>query len=147
MMLKCLEKAQQKQQMSHALCEAFRVLETELKRLNQGQVPLESLVLTVRLSRNPNEYKVRSAAVCAAEQIMTQTRKKIGAGQKVSYLYTKEGVAAWEKPLNGSTIQIDKAKYRELLANAAGTIFTSFGISQKQLSDFVHGYLQLELGW
>lgn len=142
-MLDCLAKASSKQHFPERLQAAFAVFKAELKKLNDGEVPLEELVLTNRISRELDDYKTPTAAVRAAFQLLDQTGRKMGAGQKVSFIYTKEDVFAWDQPAKITIDHVDKVKYRELLARAAGTIFYPFGIKQQYLSDFVQGRLQL----
>lgn len=142
-MLDCLAKTSSRQHFPETLQAAFAVFKTELQKLDDGEVPLEELVLTNRISRELDDYKTPTAAVRAACQLLDQTGRKMGAGQKVSFIYTKEDVFAWDQPAKVTVDHIDKVKYRELLARAAGTIFYPFGIKQQHLSDFVQGRLQL----
>ncbi len=142
-MLDCLAKTSSKQHFPETLQAAFAVFKAELQRLDDGEVPLEELVLTNRIGRELDDYKTPTAAVRAACQLLDQTGRKMGAGQKVSFIYTKEGVFAWDQPAGITVDHIDKVRYRELLARAAGTIFYPFGIKQQHLSDFAQGRLQL----
>lgn len=146
-MLRCLSGAYDVRQLPEYLHKAFRILRSALSDLNANRVDYESLVLTLRVGRELESYKVRSAPVRAAFQLLEQTGKRVSPGQKIRFLYTTgcDHVRAWELPGSVDPDEIDKVKYRELLGKAAGTIFYPFGIDSKQLEDWAQGCLQFEL--
>ena len=144
-MLNLLAKATDARQLPDYLPDAFKIFTHALDELNSDRVPLESLVLTNRISRDLELYKSPTAAVRAALQLFEQTGKRTDPGQKIRYLYTKNDVYAWDRPGSLSPDQIDKSKYREMMARAAGTVFYPFGIDSKQLSAYAHKSLQFEL--
>jgi DNA polymerase-2 len=144
-MLNLLSKATDARQLPDYLPDTFKIFAHALDELNSDRVPLESLVLTNRISRDLELYKSPTAAVRAALQLFEQTGKRTGPGQKIRYLYTKNDVYAWDCPGTLSPDQIDKSKYREMLARAAGTVFYPFGIDSKQLLAYAHKSLQFEL--
>lgn len=144
-MLSCLAKASDARQLPDYLPQAFRIFHAALASLNAGQIPLEQLVLTCRISQELEAYKSRTPVVRAALQLLERTGKRTGAGQKVRFLYTLDDVYAWDQPGYPDPERIDRRRYRELLARAAGSVLYSFGIPQKQLSDYAQGELQFPL--
>lgn len=144
-MLNCLAKAADARKLPDYLPKAFRIFHNALEDINADRIPPEKLIVTNRISRKLCEYKAPTAAVRAARQLLEATGKNTAPGQKIRYLYTvgTPDVFAWEIPEPIQREQIDKSKYRELLARAAGTILYPFGINAKQISDYTHGGLQL----
>lgn len=145
-MLELLSRAHDARQLPDYLPDAFRVFSNALEALNADQIAPELLVLTTRISRDLELYKSPTAAVRAARQLLERTGKRTVPGQKIRYLYTCEDVYAWDQPGVFQQQQINKAKYRELLARAASTILYPFGINPGQLSDYARGTLQFSLG-
>jgi len=145
--LKCLSLACDARDLPEYLHKAFAVLKQALDDLNAGRVPLVDLVMTMRISRELDEYKAPTPSVQAARQLLDQTGKRLAPGQKVRFLYTtgKEAVHAWELPDPVSPENIDKAKYRTLFGRAAGTILYPFGIDAKEVEDWACGGLQFRL--
>ena len=144
-MLNCLAKAADARKLPDYLPKAFRIFHNALEDINADRIPPEKLIVTNRISRKLCEYKAPTAAVRAARQLLEATGKNTAPGQKIRYLYTvgTPDVFAWEIPEPIQREQIDKSKYRELLARAACTILYPFGINAKQISDYAHGGLQL----
>ena len=66
-----------------------------------GQVPLEDMLLSHKLGREPEEYKANSAAARAARQLQA-AGVTVKPGQRLRFLYTlgRPGVWAWEQPEN-----------------------------------------------
>ena len=107
-------------------------------------MPLSELVLTMRISRELDDYKAPTPSVRAARQLLERTGKRLAPGQKVRFLYTtgKEDVHAWELPEPVTSERVDKAKYRLLFGRAAGTILYPFGIDAREVEDWACGGLQ-----
>jgi DNA polymerase elongation subunit (family B) len=64
------------------LPDAFKIFTHALDELNSDRVPLESLVLTNRISRDLELYKSPTAAVRAALQLFEQTGKRTDPGKR-----------------------------------------------------------------
>lgn len=145
--LHCLSLAYDVHDLPDCLHKAFAVLKKALADLNEGRVPAEDLVLTMRISRELDEYRAPTPSVRAARQLLEQTGKRLAPGQKVRFLYTtgSEPVHAWELPEAVSPSEIDRAKYRLLLGRAAATILYPFGIDSKEVEDWACGGLQFKL--
>ena len=145
--LHCLSLAYDVRDLPDLLHKAFDILKQALDDLNAGRVPLKNLVLTMRISRELDEYKSQTPSVQAARQLLERTGKRLAPGQKVRFLYTtgKESVHAWELPDPVSPDEIDRAKYRLLFGRAAATVLYPFGIDSKEVENWACGGLQFKL--
>ena len=145
--LHCLSLAYDVRDLPECLQKAFAVMKQALEDLNAGRVPLKELVLTMRISRELDEYKAPTPSVRAAQQLLEKTGKRLAPGQKVRFLYTtgRDSVHAWELPDPVSPEEIDRAKYRLLFGRAAATVLYPFGIDSKEVEDWACGGLQFKL--
>ena len=145
--LKCLSLAYDVRDLPEYLRKTFAIFKQALDDLNSGRVPLNELVVTMRISRELDDYKAPSPSVRAARQLLERTGKRLAPGQKVRFLYTtgKEDVRAWELPEPIGPECVDKSKYRLLFGRAAGTILYPFGIDAKEVEDWACGGLQFKL--
>lgn len=145
--LRCLSLASDPQELPEYLRKAFSILRNALEDLNEGRVPLSDLVLTMRISRELDEYKAEPPQVTAAKQLRDRLGKKIAPGQKVRFVYTldEDGARAWELPEPITQDCIDKKKYRVLFGRAAGTVLQPFGIDARETEAWASGGLQFKL--
>jgi DNA polymerase-2 len=110
------------------------LLQTRLRELRQGMIPLAELLVSQKLSRPLEEYRVPSPAARAAAQL-ARVGKHLIPGQHVRFLFTRgdPGVFAWdlaEKPAVGS---IDLDRYAELLCRAVFTLLQPLGVKEQTL--------------
>lgn len=145
--LQCLARADDARELPECLHKAFDTLKQALEDLNEDRVPLQDLVLTMRISRNLDEYRAPTPSVRAAKQLLEQTGKQLAPGQKIRFVYTTgaDSVHAWELPDPVTPGEIDKQKYRLLFGRAAGTVLYPFGIDAKEVEDWACGGLQFRL--
>ena len=145
--LQCLALAYDARDLPEYLRKTFGILKQALEDLNAGRVPLKDLVLTMRISRELDQYRSLTPSVQAARQLLDQTGKHLQPGQKVRFLYTigKEAVHAWDLPDPVPPDAVDRAKYRLLFGRAAATVLYPFGIDPKEVEDWACGGLQFKL--
>ncbi|MFN2282518.1 MAG: DNA polymerase domain-containing protein [Anaerolineales bacterium] len=110
------------------------LLQTRLEELREGKIPLPELLVSQKLSRPLDEYRVPSPAARAAAQL-AEIGKHLTPGQHVRFLFTRghPGVFAWDlvkKPQAGS---IDTDRYAELLCRAAFTLLQPLGVKEQTL--------------
>ena len=132
--LELLAAAHQARELIEQLPGVHRLLQTRLRELRQGMVPLAELLVSQKLSRPLEEYRVPSPAARAAAQL-AGIGKHLTPGQRVRFLFTRgdPGVFAWdlaEKPAVGS---IDTDRYAELLCRAAYTLLQPLGVKEQTL--------------
>ncbi len=120
--------------------QAVGILRRRLKKLKEGSVPLEDLLVTQRLSREIAQYKDPSPAARAAAQLEA-IGQHVRPGQKVRFLLLRgeRAVHAWNLPASPEPQQLDFARYRELTIRAASNIFAPLGISEGLLNNLVGG--------
>ena len=75
-------------QLPEVLPVAIAYLQSKLTQLRAGQVPLEKLLVTQKLSRELDQYKSPSPAARAVAQLQT-VGKEVKVGQYVRFLYTR----------------------------------------------------------
>jgi DNA polymerase-2 len=133
-MLGLLAEAPDAEQLPAQLPRVHQLLQEKLKLLRRHRLPLESLLVSQKLSRPLEEYRVPSPAARAAAQLAELGREFIP-GQRVRFLYTRgrPGVYAWDLPDPPHPTLIDTARYEELLLRAAHTVLQPLGVAEQTL--------------
>jgi DNA polymerase-2 len=131
--------------LSNLLPEIVAVLREQLLSLKEGKVPLEELVVSQILSREPEKYSVLSTSAIIAKQLR-QHGKEVKRGQQIRFIYTAPapGVWAWDVPTLPISRIVDRVRYRELLIRAAEEILQPLGVTEKILKNWLiseAGYL------
>jgi DNA polymerase-2 len=127
-----------------ALQPMLGILRRRLAELRAGKVPLDSLVVSQKLSRRVEDYRSPSPAARAAKQVAAPGRE-MRPGQVVQFIYTlgEAGVRAWDLPTPPVPAAVDRAAYRVLLLRAAETAFYPLGITPAQIAPLLEG-LEME---
>lgn len=133
-MLALLAAAPQAGQLTAQLPRVHSLLQTRLGELRQGQVPLAELLVSQKLSRPLEEYRVPSPAARAAAQL-AGIGKHLTPGQRVRFLFTRgdPGVFAWDLVEKPEAKSIDIDRYAELLCRAAFTLLQPLGVKEQTL--------------
>jgi DNA polymerase II len=110
------------------------LLQARLSALRQLKIPLAELLISQKISRSLEEYKVPSPAARAAAQL-AEIGKNLIPGQRVRFLYTrgKPGVFAWDLDERPDPKTVDIDRYAELLCRAAYTILQPLGVEERTL--------------
>jgi DNA polymerase-2 len=117
------------------LPEAVRIMQERVERLYSGAVPLDELVVTNRLSREPEQYKGLSAPAEAARQLRA-AGKQVRVGQMLGFVYVlgeRPGVQAWDLPYQPGLEQLDKPRYCKLLLRAVYQLLLALGILEEDM--------------
>jgi DNA polymerase-2 len=103
--------------------EALAHLRARLLLLRRGRIPLDDLLVSHKLGREPEEYKANSAAARAARQLQG-CGVPIKPGQRLRFLHTlgRPGVWAWGQPGRPAKASIDIKRYEELAWRAAAAV-------------------------
>jgi len=130
-MLDRLAKARSAGELGETLPELRRLLRKAGLDLRRGRVPLVSLLVSQKLSRELDEYRVPSPAARAAAQLEA-VGKHLRPGQRVRFLYTlgEPGVYAWDLPDPPNPATVDRRYYRRLLVRAAETVLQPLGADE-----------------
>ena len=133
-MLDLLADAPNAGQLADQLPRVHTLLQDRLSALRQRKIPLEELLISQKISRSLEEYKVPSPAARAAAQLAAIDKNLIP-GQRVRFLYTrgKPGVFAWDLEERPDPKTIDIDRYAELLCRAAYTILQPLGVEERTL--------------
>ena len=131
-------------ELPECLPEAVRLVQRGLNTLRLGRVPLAQLLVTQKLSRQVEAYRVPSPAGRAAAQLQV-VGKTLKPGQHVRFLYTlgEPGVYAWDLPQPPNPKAVDLKRYAELLMRAAVSVLSSLdepqplGMGEGELRDWV----------
>jgi DNA polymerase-2 len=117
---------------------AVRMLRRALADLRTGRVKVQALLVSQKLSRTLEEYRVPSPPARAAAQLAA-IGKLLKPGQHVRFLHTlgEPGVHAWDLPEPPDPRSVDVARYQELLLRAAFTVLQPLGVSEERLQDWL----------
>jgi DNA polymerase-2 len=132
--LETLAQAPDAKQLQAYLPKVVELWQDRLDDLRSNQVPLEQLLVTQKLSRALEQYKVPSPAARAVAQLEA-VGKEVKVGQHVRFLYTigEPGVHAWDLPQRPDPGCLDLDRYAELLLRAAHTVLQPLGVKEETL--------------
>jgi DNA polymerase-2 len=143
--LRLLAAAPAEQLPNKFLGDVAAMLRARLAEIEGGRVAADQLLVTQRVSRVAEAYKVASPAARAMRQLAAEG-KELRPGQYVRFLYTRgePGVYAWNLAAPPDLRTIDTHRYGELLLRAAGSVLQPL-IDEAALRDRVLGARQLSL--
>ncbi|HPO85105.1 MAG TPA: DNA polymerase domain-containing protein [Candidatus Hydrogenedentes bacterium] len=123
--LNILSQANSPEELTDYLPTALAYIESKKRDLRAGRVPLEELIVRQKLSRVLDGYKSPSPAARAALQLQAIGRE-IAPGQSIEFLFTRDGVHAWELDERLDSRRLDITRYFSLLDRAMQTVLDSF---------------------
>jgi DNA polymerase-2 len=132
--LQCLAQAKTLEDVQEFIPKAHEIVEQAKRELLAGRIPLENLLITLRLSRDVNAYKSPSPAARAAQQLV-KMGKTVAPGQSIQFIYIlgKPGVWAYgESEFNEKTLDVEQ--YLRLLQRATLTILEPFQQEHRSLN-------------
>src|SRR6059036_31457 len=137
-MLAILSTADNSQEFKTLVPQALDILRDYASKLQSNSVPLEELVITRSLSKNPGEYSHKVLQAIAA-QLLKNEGGSVHAGQQVSYVMTidssnrKMTTAAPPELVDDNTI-INLQGYVGLLISSAANLLLPLGYDKKSLT-------------
>jgi len=136
-MLETLARAPDADHLWERLPDVLACLRCALDDLRLGRIPLLDCLVTQKLSRKLNEFRVPTPLARAVAQLQA-VGKPVSPGERVRFLYLRgePGVWAWDLPETPNPAALDRARYRVLLLRAAGTILQPLGISEETLTQW-----------
>ncbi len=140
-MLQTMAKYSDSNQVKENIGEAVQVLARYFKMLEDGQVPIEDLIITKRLSKDASDYRKGILQAIIAKQLAKHGRE-LEAGQSISYVITdfynkNPEQRALHTDLLTNSSKYDVRKYSEMLIDSANTILTPFGLTNPLQSKLV----------
>jgi DNA polymerase II len=127
-MLELLARAPGVKALPEYLPQAFAHLQRRLQALRRGAVPLPDLLVSLKLSRELEQYRTLSPAARAVMQLR-RIGKEVRPGQRVRFLYLRgePDVHAWDLPEEPDVRRIDIAMYEKLMRRAAESVLLPLG--------------------
>ncbi len=121
-----------------ALPRAVDYARQRLGRLQSGQVALRDLVVTHRLSRQPAEFVVRTAAARTARELV-EAGVHLNPGESLRFVLVSgpEKARAWER-LTGEE-SYDRPAYSEMLLRAVESLLAPVGVDRRMLETWLLG--------
>jgi DNA polymerase-2 len=137
--LAILARAPTVEALSECMPEVVALLRGRIQDLRAGRVKMPDLVITQKLSKSPDEYRVQTATVRAARQLHA-AGKPARIADHVRYIYVRgEGrVRAWDLPDPPDPKTVDLPRYAALLLRAAHMILQMLGVTEGMLRDWVY---------
>ena len=109
--------------------------------LRSGTVPYQDLVITKRLSKDPQAYSKDTLLALAAKELVGRGAA-LSPGESIQYIITEEHADAVcdrvraYAPYRGCE-PYDVNKYTELLLRAVETVLTPFGVEYRQIEEWI----------
>jgi DNA polymerase elongation subunit (family B) len=106
--------------------------------LKRREVPLQELVVTQSLSREPEKFSVLSPSVIVLRQLKA-VGKTLQRGQKIRFIYIgpAPGVYAWSLPKPPDPRTIDVPRYKELAFRAVYEVLQPLGVTERVLKGWI----------
>ncbi len=114
------------------------IFEEFAKDLEDHRARATELIITRRLSRNPNEYSSQRQLSVNAAAHLSKQGLELKAGQSVSYVITSykshgKERSIPEEELSSAVQEYDSERYVELLADSCATVLSPFGVTKEEL--------------
>jgi DNA polymerase-2 len=137
-MLEVLAEAEDAAAFRRRLPAAVAYARERLRALRAGETPNRELIVSQRLSRQPQEYRVRTAAARAAQELL-RAGVDLQPGEHLRFLYVPgaEKVRAWD--LLDPDVVYDREAYTELLLRAIETVLMPVGVDRRTLDLWLLG--------
>jgi len=148
-MIRVLATANDSKSFVEKIPDALKVVKEYRRKLIDGEVPIWNLIVTKRLSKNPENYKQKVSQVIAAEQLLKEG-VEVSAGKSVRFLFTSADNKRYERRVRAEELieegtNSDVRKYLLLLYSAASSILDPFGYSIRDVFDSVRGFQSTKL--
>jgi DNA polymerase elongation subunit (family B) len=128
---------------------ALEIVRTYRQKLLAGEVPVEDLIITKRMSRKPERYRQHVSQVIAAEQLIREGTE-VHAGNSVRFLFTHSKDKRHERRVKAAQliekgIEPDTEKYLMLLYSAAANMLSFEGYTTESIRDSIEEQKQKNL--
>jgi len=107
------------------------------QKLIDGDVPIEDLIITKRMSKRPDRYRQHVSQVIAAEQLIKEG-EEVHAGNSVRFLFTHSKDKRHERRVKAAQlmekgVEPDVAKYLMLLYSSAANLLSFEGYTTQSI--------------
>ena len=140
-----MAKASTRRELAAQLPHLLEIVAAQVDRLRAGQVPMQDLVLTCRLSRDPRNYQMDSLNATVAKELLGRG-VKLEPGETIRFVITDYRAAVSSDRARSSEFWdgswgYDVGRYTELLLRGVETILAPLGMNGQML----HGWRAKEL--
>lgn len=120
---------------------ALKVLKHYADLLCRRQVSVDDLMITKRLSKNPEDYKNNIVQSLASKQLR-ENSLRLEAGQRIQYVISDDSGKSFRRrvvaaQLVDDSTRYDVEKYLKFLIEAAGTVLTPFGYNEERIKNLI----------
>jgi DNA polymerase elongation subunit (family B) len=128
---------------------ALNIVRKYRQKLLDDEVPIEDLVISKRMSKNPEQYHQHVSQVIAAKQLIKQGTE-VHAGNSVRFLFThskdkRHGRRVKAAQLIEKDVEPDTEKYLQLLYSAAANMLSFDGYTTELIYDSIRDKKQKSL--
>ena len=128
---------------------ALEVVKKYRQKLLNGEVPIEDLIISKRMSRKPERYRQHVSQVIAAEQLIKEGAE-VHAGNSVKFLFTHSKDKRHERRVKAALliengVEPDIKKYLALLYSSAANLLSFEGYTTELICDAVREQKQKSL--
>ncbi len=128
---------------------ALDIVRKYRQKLLDGEVLIEDLVISKRMSKNPEQYHQHVSQVIAAKQLIKQGME-VHAGNSVRFLFTHSKDKRHERRVKAAQliekgVEPDTEKYLQLLYSAAANMLSFDGYTTKLIYDSIRDKKQKSL--
>lgn len=136
-MVQLLAQAQNRAEFRVRMTDVLNLAADYLDALYAGKIPFEQLVITQRLSREPQTYRTNHLNAVIAKQLLA-SGVELAAGERIQYVILDHNAPAppdRARPLEhlDGAQAYDKDRYAELLLRSVTTLFSGIGVKQQTL--------------
>jgi DNA polymerase elongation subunit (family B) len=129
--------------------EALNVIKAYRLKLIDGEVPIEDLIISKHLSKNPKHYKQHVSQVIAAEQLITEG-SEVHAGNSIKFVFTHSEDRRHERRVKAAQLieegtNPDIKRYLLLLYMSAANLLSFAGYTTQSVYETVSGQNQNNL--
>jgi DNA polymerase elongation subunit (family B) len=129
--------------------EAMNVVKVYRQKLIDGDIPIEELIVSKRLSKNPKHYRQHVSQVIAAEQLIKEG-SEVHAGNSIKFVFTHSEDKRHERRVKAAQLveegtNPDAKRYLLLLYASAASLLSFAGYTAQSVYETVSGQNQNSL--
>jgi DNA polymerase-2 len=148
-MINSLSHAENSYELRYKIPEALDVVKEYRRRLLDGEIPVWDLIITKRLSKNPDKYKQQVSQLIAAKQLIREGLE-VHAGNNIKFLFTHAEDKRYDRRVKAAqlideNVNPDLKKYLLFLYSSAANLLSFSGFTTKSIYDVIKGNNQESL--
>jgi DNA polymerase elongation subunit (family B) len=129
--------------------EALNVVKVYRQKMLNGEVPIEDLIISKHLSKNPKHYKQHVSQVIAAEQLIKEGAE-VNAGKNIHFVFTDSTHKRFERRVKAEQlldkgVNPDARKYLQLLYSSAANLLSFSNFTAETVQDSIRAYSNKKL--